>query len=147
MRRLSGPSAFLASDRVLADEPARLLEIDGEAEARLEHRIGVVDVVAVVAVALLHAQAGQRLEARVTKPERRARVDEAIVDVRRLLGGNVELVAELAEIRDAHAQRAREADVDLARGAERERRVGQVARSSAPARASRERGPWMLICA
>jgi hypothetical protein len=47
----------LRQHRVLAEEAARLLEVDREAEPGLEHGVGVVDVVAVVAVALLHAQA------------------------------------------------------------------------------------------
>ena len=58
----------------------------------------------------------------------RAGLDEPVVDVRRLLGRDVELVAELAEVRDADAQHAREADVDLARGAERERLVATCRR-------------------
>ena len=60
------------------------------------------------------------------RPNGVARLDQAVVDVRRLLGRDVELVAELAEVGDADAQHAREADVDLARGAERERLVRQV---------------------
>ena len=64
-----------------------------------------------------------------------ARLDEPVVDVHRLLGGDVQLVAELAEVGDADAQHAREADVDLARGAERERLVRQVGASSPPAAA------------
>jgi hypothetical protein len=79
----------------------------------------------------------QRLEAGVAQPERRAGGDQALVDVHRLLGGDVQLVAELAEVGDAHAQHAREADVDLARGAERERGVDRSAEvTAASARAS-----------
>ena len=129
MRRVSGPSAFFASTASLPMKPPGFFEVDREAEPGLEHRVGVVDVVAVVAVALLHAQARQRLEARVAQADALAGLDEAVVDVRRLLGRDVELVAELAEVGDAHAQHAREADVDLARGAERERLVRQVGAS------------------
>ena len=69
----SGPARLLREHRVAADEAARLVERDREAEAGLEHRVGVVDVVAVVAVALLHPQAGQRLQPGVAQAERRAR--------------------------------------------------------------------------
>jgi hypothetical protein len=82
----------------------------------------------------------------VAQPERRAGRDEPVVDVHRLLGGDVQLVAELAEVRDAHAQHAREADVDLARGAERERLVRQVG-ARERCISSRERGPCTLSCA
>ena len=70
MRRVSGPSAFFASTASRPDEAARLLQVDREAEPGLEHRVGVVDVVAVVAVALLHAQAGERLQAGVAQARR-----------------------------------------------------------------------------
>ena len=63
------------------------------------------------------------------RPNALAGRDEPVVDVHRLLGRDVELVAELAEVGDAHAERAREADVDLARGAERERLVREVGAS------------------
>ena len=44
----------------------------------------------------------------------------------RLLGGDVELVAELTQVGDAHEEHACEADVDLARRAEREGPVGEI---------------------
>ena len=51
---------------------------------------------------------------------------DAVVHVRRLLAGNVELVAQFAEISDAHAQHTGETDVDRACGAEREGIVREV---------------------
>jgi hypothetical protein len=53
---------------------------------------------------------------------------QLLVDVHGLLGRHVQLVAELAEVRDAHAECAGEADVDHARRPERERIVRQVRR-------------------
>jgi hypothetical protein len=82
----------------------------------------------------------------VAQADRLAGGDQAIVDVGRLLGGDVQLVAELAQVGDAHAQRAREADVDL-----RAVRNGKASfeRSAVvtDCMSSRERGPWTLICA
>ena len=74
-----------------------------------------------------------------------ARLDEAVVDVRRLLGRNVQLVAELPEIGDADAQHAREADVDLARGAKRECGVREIGAGQLCSSA-REFGPCTLSC-
>ena len=48
--------------RLAPHETARLVECDREPETGLEWTVGVVDVVAVVAVALLQAQARQRLQ-------------------------------------------------------------------------------------
>ena len=70
MRRLSGPSAFFASTASLPRKPPGFFRSTREAEAGLEDRVGVVDVVTVVAIALLHAQARERLEARMTSPKR-----------------------------------------------------------------------------
>ena len=55
-----------------------------------------------------------------------SRLDDAVINMRRLLGGNVELVAELAHIGDANAEYACEPHVDLARGAERECSVRKI---------------------
>ena len=126
MRLVSGPSAFLASTASRPMKPAGLVEVDSEAQPRLEDRVGVVDVVAVVAVALLHAQARQCLEPRVAQVRRLAGFDESVVDVGGLLGRDVELVAELTEVGDPDAQHPRVADRDLPCGAERERVVGHV---------------------
>jgi hypothetical protein len=66
------PGGLLRQHRVLAEEATRLAEVDREAQPDLEHGVGVVDVVAVVAVGLLHAQAGQGLEPGVAQVERLA---------------------------------------------------------------------------
>ena len=124
--RCSGPAAFCATHRVLAEEAAGFFRSTAKPRPASSTRVGVVDVVAVVAIALLHPAARERLEARVHEADLLAGLDEPIVDVQRLLGRDVELVAELAEVGDAHAQHAREADVDLARRAERERLVRHV---------------------
>src|SRR3982074_1723684 len=116
----------VSEHRFLADEAAWFLEIERKTEARFVRHIGIVDVVAVVAVALFHAQTGQRLESGVYEAEFASRLDEAVVDMYRLLGGNVELVAELAQIGDANAEYACETDVDLARAAERECSVREI---------------------
>src|SRR5256885_11242370 len=52
----------LSEHRFLADEAAGLLEIKGETQADLVRHVGIVDVVAVVAAALFHAQTRERLE-------------------------------------------------------------------------------------
>ena len=122
-QRAPGPAS---EHRFLADEAARFPEVQGKAEAGFVRHIGIVDVVAVVAVALFHAQTRERLESGVHESEFASRCDDAVINVRRLLGGDVELVAELAHIGDANAQYPCETDVDLARGAERECRVREI---------------------
>ena len=81
---------------------------------------------AVVAVALFHAQTRERLESGVHESEFAPRCDDAVINMRRLLGGDVELVAELAHVGDTNTQCACETDVDLARSAERECRVREI---------------------
>ena len=73
----------------------RLVQGDREAQAGLKDSVGVVDVVPVVAVALLHPQAGQGLEASVAESEAAACLDQPVVDVHGLLGRDVQLIAEL----------------------------------------------------
>ena len=58
-----GVGGLARQHRVPADEPAGLVQREREAEPGLERAVGVVDVVAVVAVALLHPQRGKSLEA------------------------------------------------------------------------------------
>jgi hypothetical protein len=102
--------------------------------------------VAVITIALLQAQAAERAQTRMHETQVRTGFDDLVVDVHRLLGRDVELVAQLTEVRDAYAQHARVADVDLARGAERKCRVREVdARELL--QQSRERGPCTLSCA
>ena len=61
--------------------------------------------------------------------------------MRRLIRGDVELPAELADVGDAVGAGEAEADLDLARGAERVGGVGEIVRARREARRSRERGP------
>jgi hypothetical protein len=110
-RRVSGPARLDGEHGVAADEV--LVQRDGEAESGLQHRVGVVDVVPVVAVALLHPQAGERLQAGGLEVDRRTGGDDPVVHVQRLLGRDVQLVAEFAEIRDPDAEHPGEPDVDL----------------------------------
>ena len=105
---------------------SRLVQVDEKAEPGLEGVVGIVDVVAVIAIALFHAEARQRLQAGMAQAEARSGRDQAVVDMGGVLGRDVELVSEFADIGDAHAQHARKADVDLARGAERKRLVREV---------------------
>ena len=86
---------------------------------------------AVVAVALLHPQAAQRLEPRVPQAHRPPGLHQPVVHVNGLLGRDVQLVAELAQVGDPDAEHPREPDVDLGRPAERERLVGHVNRGDA----------------
>ena len=113
----------MLDDRLAAEEPARLADPHREAEPRVVDRVGVVDVVPVVAVALLQPQAAQRLQ-----PDRsRTGGDEAVVHVGGVLGGQVELVPQLPHVGDPETERPRQPHVDLPRRAERERRRRQVA--------------------
>src|SRR5690606_32506800 len=101
---------LLLQGRLPADEASGLVEADEHPEAGLESVVGVVDVVAVVAVAFLQAQAGQSLEAGMAEAERLSGLGQPLVDMDRLLGGNVEFVAQLAHVGDADTQDAGEAD-------------------------------------
>ena len=133
-------------DGVLSDESTRLVDRNREPEPGFDHGVGVVDVVAVVAVALLHAQARQRLQSGVAQPTRLAGVEEPVVHVGGLLGGHVQLVTELAEVGDPDAQHAREPDVDLPCVAERERRVRHVARRHRLQQLARTRSLDVELC-
>ena len=104
------PLGLLRLDRRSPDEV--MTQVDRKPQPGLEHRVGVVDVVAVVAVALLHPQARQRLETGVRHPHRLARRDKTVVDVRGLLDRDVELVPQLADVGDAHAEHPGVPDVD-----------------------------------
>ncbi len=111
---------------ILADEAARLVQRDREAEARFKHGVSVVDVVPVVAVGLFHPQAAQRLQAGMAQAEFAARRYQPVVDVHRLLSRNVQLVAQFAQVGDPDAQHPGEPDVDVPGSAEPECRVADV---------------------
>jgi len=104
---LSSPSTLTldAEGRMAMDRSADIAtQLRWMGEAGLEDAVGVVDVVAEVAVALLHPARGEGLEAGVDEARVLALGDDAVVHVEGLLGGDVELVAELAEIGDADAE-------------------------------------------
>jgi len=63
----------------------------------------------------------------VHESEFASRLDDTVINMRRLPAECLELVAELAHIGDANASTAREPHVDLARGAERECSVRKIA--------------------
>ena len=88
---------LLADERVSTDEPAGLVELDGEREPRLERRVHVADVVTEIAVRLLETKARERLQPGMAQPELAPGRDDPIVDIQRVLGGDVELPTELAE--------------------------------------------------
>ena len=121
MRR---PGGLLGQHRLAADEG--LVQVDREAEARLQHRVGVVDVVTVVPVAFLHPQARQRLQPGMAQSHRAACLDEPVVYADRLRGRHVQLVAQLAQVGDPDTQHPGVPQVDLAGGPERECRAGHV---------------------
>ena len=68
-----------------------------------------------------------------------AGLDQHIVHVDRLFGGHVQLVAELAEVRDANAQHLGEPDVDPAGRPERERFGGHIGRGDGGEHLARQR--------
>ena len=112
--------------RVPTDETIRLVPGDGKTEPGLEDVVGVVDVMAVVAVPLLHPQATKCLQPDKTRtgPCR----GEPVEHMYRLVSRYVQLKAEFTDIGDPHAQNSGKAKVDLACGAERKRLVGKVGR-------------------
>ena len=67
--------------------PPGFCSVNGKPEASLEDGIRVVDVVTIVAIPLLHAQARERLQAGVPQSEFGAGVDQPIVDVRACSAG------------------------------------------------------------
>ncbi len=113
-------------ERVPADEAAGLVPGHGEAEPGLQHGIGVVDVVPVVAIGLLQPQAGQRAQPGVPQPERPAGLDQAVVDLPGVFDRDVQLVPELAEVRQPQAEHPGRAEVELAGLPVAEGRVGHV---------------------
>ena len=84
------------------------------------------DVVAPVAVALLGAAGVHGVIAGVDQAEFAPGLDDAVEDVGRELGRDIEFPAQLADIGDPARPDAGIADLELARGAEREGRVGQI---------------------
>ena len=95
---------------------------DGEAEAGFEDVVLVGDVVAEVAVGLLDAAAVEGVEAAEPEAGGGARFLQRLEGVGGLVGGDVELPAELADVGDAVGAGETHAELDLASGAEGEAR-------------------------
>ena len=72
----------------------------------VDQRVAVVDVDRVVAIRLLQAEGVEGEQPRVPDPQVRARREQRVVDADRLIARDMELPAELAEVR--HADRVRE---------------------------------------
>ena len=81
----------LAQQRMASDEGRRLVELDSEAEAGLQRRVRIGDVVAVVAVGLLDPERVHGVHADMVEPHILPGVDQRVVDARRELGRDVEL--------------------------------------------------------
>jgi hypothetical protein len=120
------PARLAREHGLPADEATGFLQVEREAEADFVRIVRVVDVMAVIAVALLHAQARERLEPGMPESDRPSRINEAIVDVRGMLGRDVQFVPQLADVGDADAQQPRKAEVDVARTAKRESGIREV---------------------
>ena len=72
----------------------------------------------------------------MTKPGALTRCHQTVIDIDPVAGRHVELVAELAEIRDADAENRHRVDIDLPRRPERKTLIGEVGRriASTPGR-------------
>src|SRR5690606_1712772 len=93
---------LLAPQRVASDEVA-LVDLRDPAEARLEHRVLLVEGVPVERITHLQAQAVARAEPRRTEALRATRLEERPPQGGGFRGGHVELEAVLARVaRAAH---------------------------------------------
>src|SRR2546429_598381 len=127
-RHESPPHALRAplAERLEADKAPGLVPGDGELQAGLERCVLVADVVAPVPIRLFHAQAVQGMVAREAQSEGLTRTDDHVVYGLRKLGGDVQLVAQLSDIRDPARPYARVAEIDDPGGSERKGGRGQV---------------------
>ena len=116
----------LALQRLAADEVGVLPERDGEAQPGFERGLRLGDVVAPVAVALLAPERIHRVDAAEPDAEVGASLHQPVEDRHDVLGRDVQLPAQLADIGDPHRPCVRVADIDLAAGAEGKGRVGEV---------------------
>jgi hypothetical protein len=117
------------------------LRFHRKAEPGLEHVILVGDVMAEMAEGLFDPAGIQRVQPAELQPVIAARPRQRFEDMRRLIGGDVELPAQLADIGDAVRAGEAHADLDLARGAEGMRRVGEIVGLTACISRSRAFGP------
>ena len=134
-----GPGHPPREQRIPPDEAAGLVPGDREAEPHVGWRVRVVDVEAVVAVRLLQPQAAQGAHPDVPVADVCSSLHERVVNRERHLGRDVQLPAQLTHVRDPHRQDAGVVEVDLPRGQERERLVGQVGAREAGQELPRER--------
>src|SRR2546430_853750 len=127
-RHESPPHALRAplAERLETDKAPGLVPGDGELQAGLERCVLVADVVAPVPIRLFHAQAVQGMVAREAQSEGLTRTDDHVVYGLRKLGGDVQLVAQLSDIRDPARPYARVAEIDDPGGSERKGGRGQV---------------------
>ena len=116
----------LAQQRMASDEGRRLVELDSEAEAGLQRRVRIGDVVAVVAVGLLDPERVHGVHAGMAEPHILPGVDQRVVDARRELGRDVELPAKLAHVGNARRAGVGVAKLDLPAAAEGKGLVGEV---------------------
>ena len=112
--RLVGARSLLRQQRVAADERHRLVERAREAEAGLERRVLVADVVPPVAIRLLEAQRIEGMEPGERQPIAR-RLGDHVEHRPGELGRDVQLEAELADVGDALRAHQRIAELDLLR--------------------------------
>jgi hypothetical protein len=96
-------SSLGGEEGVASAEAAGLVPRDGKAEPDLEQAVGVIDVVTPVAVALLQAQARQRLEPDPAQSEGLARAQKYVVDVGGHLRRDGEFIAEFPDVSDPGA--------------------------------------------
>src|SRR5262249_52950824 len=91
----------LSAQRLAPDEAPRLVPGNRKSKAGLERGIHIADVVAPVTISLFHAQAIERMVARETQPKGLTGLDDRVVHRLCELGGDIELVPELADVSDA----------------------------------------------
>ena len=141
-RRVGGPASRAAQERLAANEAARLVPGDAEAEPRRERdrppgRCRGPSGGSPSRCGRRSWRGSRRGPDRSSRPA----CDDPVEDMGRELGRDIELPAQLADIGDPARPDAGIADLQLARGAERERRVATGPRRSAVLQQSRERGP------
>src|SRR5437763_10425383 len=127
-RHESPPHALRAplAERLEADEAPGLVPGDGKLQAGLERCVLVADVVAPVPIRLFHAQTVQGMVAREAQSEGLTGADDHVVYGLRELRGNVQLVAELSDVRDPAGPYPRVAQIDDPGCGERKRSSGTV---------------------
>jgi hypothetical protein len=103
-RKVHEPTPYslltLAQEGFPADEPARLVPGDGEAEAGLQRCVAAGDVVAPTTVAPLHPQRIQGVVARMTEAERCPRADDRLVNIDGQVGRDEQFPAVQLDIED-----------------------------------------------